>query len=132
MRKGPGSAYDKWNISVVSTKIMYVSLIIVFICESVWPYWVEANQCRFSYVLFISVLPCEDPIIKMVMVRAQWSSYNDLQNTLQKTKDQWTRTPRKTRGELMCSGRVGNGTRRVNLVTKRTLWRPDQEWSRTE
>ena len=39
-----------------------------------------------------------------------------------KTKDQVTRTPLKTEGELMSSGRVGSscstsGTRRVNLVT---------------
>jgi hypothetical protein len=39
-----------------------------------------------------------------------------------KTKDRLTRTPLKTGGELMCSGRVGisystSGTRHVNLVT---------------
>ena len=39
-----------------------------------------------------------------------------------KTKDQVTRTPLKTGGELGCSGRLGSscstsGTRRVNLVT---------------
>ena len=39
-----------------------------------------------------------------------------------KTKDRVTRTPLKTRGELMCSRRVNSscstsGTRRVNLVT---------------
>jgi len=47
---------------------------------------------------------------------------NDLQNITQKTKDRVTRTPLKTGGELLCSGRVGrscstSGTRRVNLAT---------------
>ena len=43
-----------------------------------------------------------------------------------KTKDRVTRTPLKTGGDLMCSGRVGSscstsGTRRVNLVTNRVI-----------
>jgi hypothetical protein len=33
---------------------------------------------------------------------------NDLQNATQKIKYRATRTPLKTRGELMCSGRVGS------------------------
>jgi hypothetical protein len=46
---------------------------------------------------------------------------NDLQHTYT-TKDRVTRTPLKTGGELMCSGRVSSScstsnTRRVNLVT---------------
>jgi hypothetical protein len=48
---------------------------------------------------------------------------NDLQNTMQKTKDRVTRTPLKTGDEIMCSGRVSSlcftsGTNRVTLVTK--------------
>ena len=43
-----------------------------------------------------------------------------------KTKDQVTRTPLKTGGELRCSGRVGSlcfikDTRRVNLDTKEQM-----------
>ena len=43
-------------------------------------------------------------------------------------KDRVTRTPPKTRGELMCSGRVSSscstsGTRRVNLVTNPVISR---------
>jgi len=34
-----------------------------------------------------------------------------------KTKDRLTRTPLKTRGEFMYSGRIASGTRRVTLVT---------------
>jgi hypothetical protein len=50
---------------------------------------------------------------------------NDLQNITQKAKDQVTRTPLKTRGELWCSGRVNSscypsGTCRVTLVTKKS------------
>ena len=46
----------------------------------------------------------------------------DRQNIHHRTKNRITRTPRKTAGELMCSGRVGSsgstsGKRRVNLVT---------------
>jgi len=49
---------------------------------------------------------------------------NDLQNTIQKTKDRATWTPLKTGGELMLSGKVGSscstcGTRRVILVTSK-------------
>ena len=45
-----------------------------------------------------------------------------------KTKDQVTRTPLKTGGELRCFGRVGSscstsGTRRVNLVTNPVISR---------
>ena len=45
-----------------------------------------------------------------------------------KIKDRVTRTPLKTGGELMCSGRVGSscstsGTRRVNLVTNPVISR---------
>jgi 4-diphosphocytidyl-2C-methyl-D-erythritol kinase len=48
---------------------------------------------------------------------------NDLQNITHKTKDRVTRTPLKTGGELMLSGRISgscstSGTRRVNLVTQ--------------
>jgi len=47
---------------------------------------------------------------------------SDQQNTKQKTKDQTSRTPLSTRGELRCSGRVSGscstgGTRGVTLVT---------------
>ena len=43
---------------------------------------------------------------------------NDLQNTTQKPKDRTTRTPLKTGGELMCSGRVNRScsTRSCSLV----------------
>ena len=49
-----------------------------------------------------------------------------------KTKDQVTRTPLKTGGELWCSGRVSrscstNGTRRGNLVTKPVI---SHEWGK--
>ena len=49
-------------------------------------------------------------------------TYNDLQNITQKTKDQTTRIPLKTGGELRCSRRVTSscstyGTCRVTLVT---------------
>ena len=52
-----------------------------------------------------------------------------------KTKNQATRTPLKTGGDLRCSGRVGSscstsGTRRVNLVTKPVIsreWGKDRE-----
>jgi len=33
---------------------------------------------------------------------------NDIQNTTQKTKDRAARAPRKSRGELRCSGRVSS------------------------
>jgi hypothetical protein len=47
---------------------------------------------------------------------------NDLQNITQKTKDQVTRIPLKTWGELKCSGRVSSScstscTCHVNIVT---------------
>ena len=47
---------------------------------------------------------------------------NDIQNIAHRTKDGVTRTPLKTRSELMCSGRVGSSgstrdTGRVTLVT---------------
>ena len=43
-----------------------------------------------------------------------------------KTKDRATRTPLKTGGEIMCSGRVSssyydNGTRRFTLVANRVI-----------
>ena len=52
-----------------------------------------------------------------------------------KTKDRVTRTPLKTGGELMCSGRLSSsystsGTRRVNLVTNPVIsreWGKDRE-----
>ena len=49
---------------------------------------------------------------------------NDLQNIAQKTKDRATRTPLKSRGELMCSGRDSSscskcGTCRVTLIANR-------------
>jgi hypothetical protein len=52
-----------------------------------------------------------------------------------KTKDRLTRTPLKTGGELMCSGRLSSsystsGTRRVNLVTNPVIsreWGKDRE-----
>jgi hypothetical protein len=52
-----------------------------------------------------------------------------------KTKDRVTRTPLKTRGELMCSGSVSSscstsGTRRINLVTNPVIsheWGKDRE-----
>jgi hypothetical protein len=55
---------------------------------------------------------------------------NDLQDITQETKDRAIRTPLKTRGELMCSGRVSsfcstNGTRRVYLVTNPVI---GHEW----
>ena len=60
--------------------------------------------------------------------KTQWSKekgQKDKQRSTKhthKTKDRITRTPLKTGGELMCSGRVSRscsttGTRRVNLVT---------------
>ena len=60
--------------------------------------------------------------------KTQWSKekvQKDKQRTRKhtyKTKDRVTRTPLKTGGELMCSGRVSSScftsdTRRVNLVT---------------
>ena len=47
---------------------------------------------------------------------------NDLQNTIQKTKDQATWTPLKTGGELMWNGQVGSpcsicDIRHVSIVT---------------
>ena len=55
---------------------------------------------------------------------------NDLQDIAQETKDRAIRTPLKSRGELMCSGRVDsfcstNGTRRVYLVTNPVI---GHEW----
>jgi hypothetical protein len=59
---------------------------------------------------------------------------NDLQNT-HKTRDLVTRTPLKTGGALVCSGRIGSswstsGTRLVNLVTNPVIsheWGKDRE-----
>ena len=56
---------------------------------------------------------------------AKWKVQRDKQRSTKhthKTKDRVTRTPLKTRGELMCSGSVSrscstSGTRCVNLVT---------------
>ena len=57
---------------------------------------------------------------------------NNLQNITQKTNDRTTRTPLKTRSELMCSGRVSSscttfGNRRVSLVTHPML---SHEWGK--
>ena len=51
---------------------------------------------------------------------------NELQNTTQKSKDRATQTPLKTRGELMCFGRVNSscstsGTCRVTIATNMLL-----------
>jgi hypothetical protein len=45
--------------------------------------------------------------------------YNDLQNTTQNTKNRAKRTPLKTGGELMCSGRKSSScsTRNTRRVT---------------
>jgi len=65
-----------------------------------------------------------------VQKHKQWSTKHSY-----KTKDQVTRTPLKTGGELWCPGRVSSscstsGTRRVNLVTSPVIsreWGKDQE-----
>jgi hypothetical protein len=59
----------------------------------------------------------------MIKRKTDKRTNNDLQNTTQKTKNRATRTPLKTGGELLCSGRVSSfrstsDTRRVTLVTK--------------
>ena len=59
-------------------------------------------------------------------------SNNNLQNITHNIKDRVSRSPLKTGGELMCSGRVGsscstNGTRRVNLITNPVICR---EWGK--
>ena len=57
---------------------------------------------------------------------------NDIQNITEKTKDRVTRTPLKTGGELMCSGRVSSSCfisdiRRAILVTNLVM---NNEWGK--
>ena len=55
-----------------------------------------------------------------------YEKFNDTKYTTQKTKDQATRTPLKTGGDLMCSGRVNcfcytSDTRRVSLFSDKNI-----------
>ena len=52
----------------------------------------------------------------MTKIKKDKRTKNDIQNTIQKTKNQTTRTPLKTGDELMCSGTVNSYcfTRRTN------------------
>jgi len=41
------------------------------------------------------------------MAKIKWTN-NDVQNTVQKSKDRTTRTPQNIKGELRCSGRISS------------------------
>jgi hypothetical protein len=73
------------------------------------------------------IITCDDfnlyqiKVYDMAKTKVQKNKQRSKKHTY-KTKDRVTRTPVKTEGELMCSGRVSrscstSGTRRVNLVT---------------
>jgi len=86
--------------------------------------------CGYHYAYEKKVFEDTKGVIRHQMTKTSMTKRkkrnNELRNTTQKSKDRATQTPLKTRGELMCFGRVSNssstsGTCRVTIVTN-ILW----------